>query len=1613
MELQLKDQVLRLKEKSLTAGFDQFLAMYYARQGKEIEITAAKRTDDPDTHVTTVTGLSTFLQVAKLPVKAQFGKVAEDEVRASLCYTLIDETTSSSRWKFSKSFPDLPVSDESDKSLLDTLLFSKAEVVVTTHPFTHQEYGIELESGINFVGKIRPSGMTGIVSHLSGTQSDVVIHGRINLPADSTQLFIPELAVDQTKAKTYPWEMSRELPGIHLQASISSSFKVGSTEFKDGTLRLYSPLEYDWMENSDFYQPTLGLTGSVEIEKGSLSIDLIGEAVPGQDAMFFEARLDGFSIANLSKLAGVSGNSDLLSSFPSPLKKIVKEVSKIELTDFAFGIATSKKEILVSMITFEVGIPDASYVLWKDHLTLSNLGSRFTLNSPFKSPSFDITFWGTSAIEGVPVRLLASNTTGWTFMASMQDSKTIPLGKLLKSYVPTVDAPADLTVDNLMVVVDPAKAMRLMASFAESPGWAMQLGSEKLKIADVKLDVSVTTSGSVNGSFRGTAALGGLSLEMNYTIPGDFVIRSECDEITLQGLSKRFTGSKKLVPSGFNPKVKQSTLLIKKDGNGLVMQVGGTVSKDTFVFEAKKSSSGWGYAAGMQLEDPRLSKIPGLEGLKALEKVIQMENLTMVVASYAARDFRFPNTGAFSNPTLSSHNMPMPAQAGGLQAGLNFYGSWKIDTSKKEMKLLKKMLGLDPEVDVTLQVSQQPQKSSRIFVAYETTVNKNWPLNCQLGFGMVNGTPEFFLTGSLIAKIQKQPCTFDVAMSLVQSGMYLGGTMKGTVKFQDLSISNLALMFGMNWGGIPTLGVAGMLNFPNFSGSVAILFDANNPGKSLLAGSISDLSLLDIFTDIANAKSPPKNIAKALDNIGFEGTKPFTMPASCADALDNQDLSKVAPAFKKNGAVTLSTASDQVMVITKKKGSSWHVTDMANNMTHYQLTKTSKGIRVTLDTQLYVAPEPTQIGTLQFNQGFFLNGTLNILGLKWTSMVNINPRKGIAVDTYTNKALVIYKKQFFALSDLEGKKGPRLSLSTYNQPKASVPEFRKPHFYLNGRIAFLGLEVAKTFVEITEHGFKFDIEQNRGLSIGCSSISATVAAGFKLNGSFDSIQNFDAGGGVTLLIKGKVSLGKLMKLGKAVPALDKMGTIQLNLGAKGELDVGHGKTKTFAKFEGSFVFQKSSFSFQKNLSVNDKSLEKIADVVYDEIKDALKELINTAEEWVEAVGKGLIEGVKEIEKVGEVLKDVYGKTAEDAAKLLHNVGKEFDEIGKALNKAYKQSTKDVAKTLKKVGAEAEDVAKALSKAFNSSANQVATVLKQVGEHPDKIARALNKQFKQGARDVAKTLSQVGIDTNQIAGTLKSVFKQPSKQMAQTLKAIGQTPDKIAGALKSTFNQTAKQAARTLSDIKCSADDIGKALKNTFKLSANGMAQTMKDIGKSSSQIAGALSKNFRQSANQTAKVLNSIGVGMDDVAGAMKSVFKQSSGDVAKTLKSIGKTPNQIAGVLSRSFRLKPQDAAKVLFSIGSSVDDVGGALKSVFKSSGNDAAKIFKNLGKPSKDVARVLKGTFRMSAKDVGNTLKSVFKLNKKDLQSVLKGVGFASKEVSKFVGNAAKSIKKFFHF
>ena len=673
----------------------------------------------------------------------------------------------------------------------------------------------------------------------------------------------------------------------------------------------------------------------------------------------------------------------------------------------------------------------------------------------------------------------------------------------------------------------------------------------------------------------------------------------------------------------------------------------------SFAFEARKvSGSQWGFAAGLDLSAGQPSKVPGLSAISRFEKAFRLQKLMLVMSSFENANFQFPDLAQFNNPLINAKKLSLPSQANGVTAGLNIFGEWALDTKNKQHNLLRKLLRLHPTLGVTLQVGENPEKNAKLFVRYDTKLNGH-PFEVEFGGMVQSGEIGLFLTGTATVKIQKQPQTFDVNMIFVENGAFISADMKGpsAVHFGAFKLSELALEIGVDWEGVPSLGIAATIDGANFDSSIAIFFDSADPAKSLVAGAVSDLTLKDVVDTLAGKAVPsaidpfPRPSTRCSTRSGSRGRTSSRSPGNLAQELDHLQFDKVSAAFQSQGGARIPASSSRLHLVVGSKGSVWYLTDLTT-MRHYQLKKKGSQIVVSVEAQFYCAPQATSIGTIRFPQGFYINAALEFLGFEASATININANKGVAIDAQMDK-IVIGNEFLFCIKEDKGKGGPKVSAATFSQPKQPVKAFRSPHFYINGKLEMLGLSEG-IFITLSEKGFEFDLN------------------GHLLPGVFFEVKGYFAG-------PKHLGVSGTVKVGLGTINLGPIGKIHINSDAEGTVGIEvHGNTITAtlkANFE---VAGKKHRIGTFHLDVKGKALAQLPETLLKEAEQVLREFFGKALKDVENAQKQVNKLNGDIAHVRRTIQKNRAKNIKklnDAQKKISGAERNVNKINKQIHNA--------------------------------------------------------------------------------------------------------------------------------------------------------------------------------------------------------------------------------------------------------------------------------------------------------------------------------------------------------
>ncbi|MDB4897562.1 MAG: hypothetical protein JWN15_3824, partial [Firmicutes bacterium] len=1127
--------------------------------------------------------------------------------------------------------------------------------------------------GLNFVGKIAPGNLIRPFGAILGGVAECTISGTITMV--TTDRVLPPLA-----DTVFPWQVHGPVPGIMLSVPFGGNLSLSKLTFDNLGLRIYCPLTGDWLAGNATYAPVVAVVAHVGVPSANMDADLTSLLVPGSQRLLLDAAIEGVSLDSLARLTDLANGNDLFDMLPTEIKSMGEALGGLSLLGISISLSGDFSTTAVEYIHLVVGMPNAAWTA-APGFTLAKPSADFAIVEPFgPQRAVSVSFAGVMQIAGSNL-IVGTEYPGFNLRVSLQDQAILPLHAFFTEYLPELPAPPDLSVDSFELYIAPGESYTVTAQMLDNPPWTLELGPGPVSIGNVSLDLTKTAGGSAEGSFAGFLQLGeALQMQMAYQIPGNFMIRADLPEAKLSQLIASLNDIGIALPSGFDIDLKGTSVLIEKQAADLTFSAATIIDgMGLLAFTAEKQGQ-WGFAVGVDLPGG-LPTVPGVAALAAFDSFVGLEKLMLVVSSIAQPGFQFPDMASFNTPVLAGQKLQLPPQASGLVEGFNFFA--QLSTTKSQaFRALAKYLGvkLDGSIGITLGVSlPDPVTNSKLFLSVHEELQSGTTLTGELGGLLQGGEVGAFLTGDLKTGVQGQPMDFSVTAMVLENGLLIAGSMQGTIHFDPVPVqlSNLGLVIGLDWEGIPSLGIAATLDVANFNSALAIFFDSVDPAKSLFAGAVSDLSLLDVAQTLAGQASVPGVVGDVLGKIGLKGLQAFNMPASVGTALDNRDLGSIAGAFQQYGSTQVPGTSSNVLLEINTAGAVWHLTDLST-MSHYTLTRRGEQIAVALEAQIYCAPQDTYIGALKYPEGFHVQAEIDYLVLQAKLKVAINPSQGIAADA-SIAPVIIYSRDFFAVTDADGQTGPLLSLATFSQPNQPDAHLQGPHVLVTGKLRLLGMDISSTYVSVGAAGLQFQISQQ-----------VSPAVHLDVNGNFDSINSLDVSGGITIGISRGLDLGPL-------------GSLHVDISVQGSLDMGYKNGSAYATLQAGFDFQGIHADIPKlNLDVNGQALTNIADTIWDQVKEIITKMLTNADQWLAWVKNGIIQGAGQTaQQVGSVLHDVYNLSANEVADKTHQVlGYGADGVAAALQGAGATADQAV-QILGGLGYDASDVAKAIGSVFTS------------------------------------------------------------------------------------------------------------------------------------------------------------------------------------------------------------------------------------------------------------------------------------------------------------------------
>lgn len=1389
MDMAALDAALAISDDSLTitgatlpgSGLDRVLTAF--NNGSPLVIAEAEKRSSPN--LISVTGKTSFAKVANAAVNGQFSINAAGNPYAVIRFTLPEG------WTFSDSFPD-PTGEGAAREELDELTLTEAALVFCSEA-GHDPAGAKLDAGLNLVAKLHLDPFAALLEAALGGATTATLQASVNPLLGASPAPLP--------ADESPWDdVGWTVPGILAQADLGIDLQLGEATLSEVRLHFYSPPSSEWAEGNRSYQARQGLSGLLDFEKAGIKARLDGSMTPGASAVTISAAIAGAGFRHLESLVGLAPNQSFGEQLPDGARQAVAAIEELAVTEMVISFDGGLLPTSVSLLGLTIGFPGTSWPLLPD-LEAQVSDVQFLVTEPFGGDAqLAALVGGTVKIGGQPLEA-STELPDLALRAQLPEDESaaaVGTSDLTRDHAPHLDLPG-LSIDELSLYVKPGSEWSMEATMADEPPWELDLGPHQVTISDVELNLSKEAEEDAEGSMSGLLMLDEeLAVEAQYELPGDLMVRAQLPEVSLSRLIELLDEAGITLPTEFDLSFDDAYVLIDSGAEGERLTAATEIKGLGWAaFTAERHEGKTGVAVGLELAQPA-STLTGLGALGALESLVGLTDLMLVVSSLEQPGFQLPAMASFGAAAVQGAQLKLPSQAKGLVRGLNLYGRLSA-TNSPALQALARWLGIDLEgtAAVTLGVSlPDPATDSKLLLAVETKVD-GVAVAGDLGLLMQEGEPAAFLDATVTATVEGEPLLFGVAASASPNGVLVEGTMKGSISFEGVTISDLALVVGIDLEGVPSLGFAGSFDVPaaKFDGALAIFLDANDPGKSVLAGSVNELTLGEVVKALAPSAPIPAAVSGALDQIGIKGLAAFELPASRIESCDNRDLAAISSAFAQQGRVSLPASSDKVLLHVAERGKEWHLTDLTT-MTHYSLLAGEQGIAVSLDPQVYIAPQQVRIGDpktgLTFPQGMHVEGRLDLLVTEVRTKVEV-ASGGIVADVEADP--VEFAGGILKLTDAKGTGGPRVSLATFAQAGKEAP-FDQPHFLLTGRLDVLGLEVAAAEIEIDAEGLRVDVTE-----------MVVPGVRIELVGVIKDRENMALSGAASVGVKTTIDLGPL-------------GSLPLDDEAGGTVTVALAAGAASVSFAGSLVFQGEEIPVPSfNLPIETGVLTRLGDLVEDELGVLLKSFVADAERWLDWVHAGVIQGIADVATIARVLGQQLGQDAEAIATLMKGAGYAVDAVAAALRDGLTLGAHQVMEALTEAGYAVADAAAEVQRAFSLSLTEMVGVLEAAELALPTITVVLG-ELGDGASEVARALVEAGVDAESAAQAVESSLEASATEVATGLREAGVGVEEIGAALQSAYTLSATEVGEVLHEVGVDAEAIGAVLRNVFELSAN-------------------------------------------------------------------------------------------------------------------------------------------------------------------------------------------------
>ncbi|WP_199610622.1 hypothetical protein [Flocculibacter collagenilyticus] len=637
-----------------------------------------------------------------------------------------------------------------------------------------------------------------------------------------------------------------------------------------------------------FDNTNLAVSGTIPTD-GSSEIELVGKLTG-----------DALSTRNLSQYIETQVGKTFSSQLPSSLTNA--EISLLTLTATC-NIDKKSSSITLLNVTFALHTPH-TWQVSQPNIALSNLVVQVLCHNPTSDNIVALAVSGTTAICGAVFSVAAtlsdaSDKAGTQLNITSIEPVTFDLSTLttqLSGHALSLPSglPTSFNLNSATLTAQP-----LLHSFNftadTSVNWTLPLGITSLSL-DVTHLALTHEQDTTTGSLTGNTTLAGAKFDFALTIPGAVNISGTIPKISFKSLLTELAGHsteiQALVNGGFNPTLENIQVIIEQQAKQSAFYLCCTVPTFGTLYlvikhDANQSDPNHVIAIFDLPNTSNSFKLSNFSGFPNVLDALSLEQNVLVISDADDPTFQvanaFPDNHSFSITNTNAAKLPV-----GIHKGMAFYSH--LNPNQGALSNVTKLFKLSnlPPLATEISVSTSPLAMELAASLDIDALNiDGLKLHAPaLKMGLIAGSPYLGLGAMVEFKVDSHTIQIESDFDVSANGANLTAEYLGSLSWHDVFgipatvvITEPTIVVGISFEGLPTVGLSGSFQIDQVSGDLNVLFNAANPANSMLAGSLSELTLKELTqTFCHNTIALPTELEQTLSEIGLSNIELYIAP---------------------------------------------------------------------------------------------------------------------------------------------------------------------------------------------------------------------------------------------------------------------------------------------------------------------------------------------------------------------------------------------------------------------------------------------------------------------------------------------------------------------------------------------------------------------------------------------------------------------------------------------------------------------------------------------------------------------------------------------------------------